>query len=334
MTRVLTVLITGAGAVTCQSVIKGLRGQPELNVRLITVDMQTNVAGRFFSDAFYQVPAARDEVFIPTLLNICEQEAVDLLIPSTDYELAKLALHKPDFEKIRCTVVISPPEVIEKCNDKWKTFQFFKQNKIPTPKTYLPNKLPAELIFPLFIKPRRMGHGSKDAHRVDDKAELTYLLKRIEEPIMQQALEGIEFTIDVLCDFDGRALNAVPRERIDTRSGVSYKGRTVRDEELIFSGVNIAEKLGIIGPCNIQCFKNDLGLFFFEINPRYSGTLPLTLAAGFNSPAVLAQMRLGRRFKPFIGEFEEGVYMMRYWQEVFVDQSGMIKNSFTAMGLK
>ena len=98
----ITVLITGAGTATCQSVIKGLRSQKELNVKIVTTDMNLQNAGRYFSDSFHQVPAAYDKNFIPVMQHICKREQVKLLVPIVDYEFEKLSAAKVEFEAIGC----------------------------------------------------------------------------------------------------------------------------------------------------------------------------------------------------------------------------------------
>lgn len=323
-----TVLISGAGTVTCQSVMKGLRSHDLLDVCIITMDMQNESAGRYFSDKFFKVPSASDPAFLQSLLDICKNEKVDLLVPIVDYEFDVLSKNKEQFSAIGTTVAISSPEVIDNCNDKWKTYSFFKELKIPTPTTYLPENLPSEIDFPVFLKPRIMGRSSLDTYLIKSKEMLDQYMPGLKHPLIQQAIEGQEYTIDLLCNFEGKMLNAVIRERIETKSGVSYKGRTVKDEDILNLVVQIAEGLPIIGPANMQCFKNAEGISFIEINPRFSGALALSLAAGFNSPLMLAQLVNGEPLNPDIGNYQPGVMMMRYWQEVFVDGAGKQLPSF------
>ena len=321
--RSVVVLITGAGTVTCQSVIKALRAQDEFDVRIITVDSSPANAGRYFSDHFETVPRADEPDFIPHLLTICRQQEVDLLIPIVDYEFVKLAEAKAAFADFGCRVVLSDAATIETCNDKWKTFHFFCEHGVQTPTTWLPGSLRRdELRYPVFVKPRLMGRGSIDAHQVNSPEELDRLLSAIDSPLVQEVATGDEFTVDVLCDFSGRAVNAVVRERTETKAGVSYKGITVRNPEILDQAVAIAEALPIIGPANIQCFWNQGQATFFEVNPRYSGALTLSVAAGFNSPLSVLRLHAGMDFSHGIGAYQEDVRMYRFWQEVFVDAAG------------
>lgn len=318
-----TVLITGAGTATCQSVIKGLRRQQEFPVRIVTVDMLADNAGRYFSDHFEVVPAAKSPQFLPTMLRIAQEQRVDLLIPIVDYEFLSFAEHVSDFAAIGCRVAISSPAVIRQCTDKWLTYEFFQRHQIPTPRTWLPEDLEVErLTFPVFVKPRVLGRGSIDAYPAETPTELKRLLERVSQPIIQDRIVSPEFTVDILCDFTGKVVNGVVRRRTETKAGVSYKGVTVRNDEVLSLAIRAAEALPIIGPANLQCFVGDRGIHFFEINPRYSGTLSLSIAAGFNSPLWLLRLMNGTTEPRQVGDYRVGVEMLRFWQEVFVDDHG------------
>src|ERR1051326_8439365 len=117
------VLITGGGTVTCQSVIKGLRKQHEIETRITTVDANPDSTGRYLSDDFHVIPVAKHPDFIPSLLEICKREKVDLLIPIVDYEFLPIAENKRRFEEGGCRVAISDPETIRTCNEKDLTYR-------------------------------------------------------------------------------------------------------------------------------------------------------------------------------------------------------------------
>lgn len=314
---------------TGQSVIKGFRQQAELSVHLTTVDANLMAAGRYFGDAFYQVPPACDPAFLSALLDIVDRQRIQLLIPIVDHEFEKLAENRDEFSQLGCRVAISPPKTVATCKEKDRTYRFFVENGIPTPRTWLPSELPApsEICYPVFLKPR-VGASSIDTHKVCDSAEFVFFRGRMRDMICQEFVHGEEYTIDVLADFEGKVIGVVPRHRMEMRVGISYKGITVRDPELIRMAKFIAERAGIIGPANIQCFRTAQGLVFFEINPRFSGTLPLTIAAGFNSPLILARLALGEKIDRPVDEFEDGLVILRFWDEVFVKNSGKAIRNF------
>ncbi len=56
----------------------------------------------------------------------------------------------------------------------------------------------------------------------------------------------------------------------------------------------------------------------FEINPRFSGGIPLTIAAGADFPRLLVELARGRRVSAQIGRFQEGLWMSSYEASVFM----------------
>jgi len=227
------------------------------------------------------------------------------------------------FESLGTKVWISSRRTVSICNDKYQTYRFFRQNGIRTPKSWLPGELDhdgGEHMYPMIVKPVD-GVSSVDVFRVDNAAELGEALRKVRNPIVQEYVEGTEYTIDVVADDTSRPIAVVPRERIEVKAGISYKGRTVRDPQLIEAAGQIAQTLEIRGPCNIQCRVHSGEPSFFEINPRFSGTLPLTVAAGVNSPLLLLKLALHQNLEQSYYEFREGVYMARYWMEVFYDHT-------------
>src|SRR5690606_3736945 len=136
-------------------------------------------------------------------------------------------------------------------------------------------------------------------------------------------LEGPEFTIDMFCDWNGRPLSIVPRERALVRAGVIDRGRTVKDPALLELGKRVASVIRFAGPVNVQCRMRGKVPVVFEINPRFSGGIPLTIAAGADFPAMLVQLARGRRLTPQIGRFQEGLWMSSYETSVFVAEQAI-----------
>lgn len=319
------VLVTSSGTVTSQGVIKGLRMQNEFDYKLVTTDMNESNAGRYFGNMFYKLPGATKEEYIPSLLDICKKEEINLLIPIYDKELLVVAKNKEKFKAIGCYPLISDPETILTCNDKYLTYQFFRKHGVKTPETYPAEEIMsgrAKIDYPAFMKPAG-GIAAIGTSRVNNFEELKAWAKKIEEPLVQSLLSGREYSIDVLADLEKRVIEVVPRTRDETRHGASTKGITEKNFEIINNAKYIAEKLGIIGPCNIQCFKSDNGeINFFEVNPRFSAAHAHSIAAGMNSPHLLLKMLDGQKVEPRIGQFQDGLRMYRYWAEVFTTKEG------------
>jgi carbamoyl-phosphate synthase large subunit len=315
----LNVLITAASRrVQLIRAFCAAREKLGLQGKVVTTDMNGLSPGLYVSDKHYMVPLTTDERYIPIIRSICCNERIHLLIPTIDDELALFGSHAADFLEAEVRVAVSSAETGTTCNDKYLTWRFLSEKSIPVARTWRPGELdPGTATYPLFLKPR-IGRGSVGAHHVANERELRFFLDYVPDPIVQEYLPGSEFTIDVLSDFDGRVISAVPRERLVIRSGVTDRGRTVKDPLLIDLGVRTAEALGIRGPANIQVKLHEGRATIFEVNPRFSGGIALTLASGADFPAWLLEMRLGRDVRPCIGEFVDGMTMACFESAMFM----------------
>jgi carbamoyl-phosphate synthase large subunit len=242
-----------------------------------------------------------------------------LVVPLADLDHLLLAEHS---DELGALVLLPGPETIRLCEDKYAAHSFFADHAIPTPGTWLPDELPDDLQFPVLVKARR-GFGSRHIYRAADRRELDFFLGyTTQESMVQQVCAGEEFSIDVFCDVDGRCLNAVPRTMIESKGGESIKGMTIRDWQLIEHGCRVAEALRIVGPANVQCFRElDGSLPVTDVNPRFGGGFPLPTAAGSRYPELALALAAGERPEPALGEFREGVVMTRFFSQLVLGDS-------------
>ena len=56
----------------------------------------------------------------------------------------------------------------------------------------------------------------------------------------------------------------------------------------------------------------------FEINPRFSGGIPLTIESGADFPRMLVDLAAGRAVEPAIGCFRDHLWMTNYEASVFL----------------
>ncbi len=318
--RSVTVLVTGMGSTTSISVLKALRLERELGLRVLGTDtnVASEIAGSTMCDAFERVPPASDPAFVSALLGICSRCRVDVLFPVVDAELGPVARAVAQFAAIGVFVWVSPPSAIAACNDKRQTSRVLTDAGVPAARTWIGEEargLGADQ-FPVIVKPAA-GVSSRDVYRVESAGDLARALGLVPEPVVQAYLDPPEFTIDVLSDAAGAVLAAVPRERLETKAGISTKGRTVDDPALVRIGSDAARVLGIRGACNVQCRIGRCGPEVFEVNPRFSGGLPLTVAAGVNGPALLVRLACGVPVPADAFHFQDGLVMARYWEERF-----------------
>jgi carbamoyl-phosphate synthase large subunit len=286
---------------------------------VVVTDVNPLSPAVYAADRAYRVPMASDDGYIDEILAICRAERVGLVVPTIDDELTAFAVAAPAFLAAGVLVAVSPAATIAVCNDKYATCRTLSAAGTAAAASFLPGELSAAPTLPLFVKPR-FGRGSVGAFMISTPRDLAFFVEYVADPVIQEYLDGPEFTIDMLCDFSGRPLSIVPRERVVIRAGVTDRGRTVKDPRLLDLAVSCAAALPFAGAVNIQCRMVGGRPIVFEINPRFSGGIPLTIEAGADFPQMLAQLALGRRVAPSIGRFRDNVWMTNYETSVFLEQ--------------
>jgi carbamoyl-phosphate synthase large subunit len=292
-----------------------------LSGNVVTTDMSTLSPGLYFGSKHYIVPLTTNPQYIPIIKSICFKERIHLLVPTIDDELPLFGRHVDEFLATGIRVAVSSERTGLICNDKYATAAFLTDKGIPFAQTWLPGELNfSELKYPLFLKPRT-GRGSVGAYSINGERELRFFLEYVSNPVVQAYLFGKEFTIDLLADFCGKVISVVPRERMVVRSGVTDRGRTLNHPALIELAVRTAEALDIRGPANIQAKLHNEKATLFEVNPRFSGGIPLTIGAGADFPLWLIEMCCGRTVSPCIGRFTDGLIMSCYESALFMSEN-------------
>ncbi len=137
--------------------------------------------------------------------------------------------------------------------------------------------------------------------------------------LVQENLPGPEYSLDVLADHDGRVLAVVPRERMKVDSGIAVTARTVHDEALELFGRTVAERIGLNGVANVQAKQAADGeAALLEVNARFPGTMPLTVASGIDMPALCVLEALGEPMPESALDFEPTA-MVRLMSERYLD---------------
>jgi carbamoyl-phosphate synthase large subunit len=144
-------------------------------------------------------------------------------------------------------------------------------------------------------------------------------LARTPDAIVQTKLSGDEFTVDALIAPDGRVLIAVPRWRVATRGGISTVGLTFELEGLSELVGRTASAVGLTGPLCLQGFydHDTREIAVTEINPRFSGGLPLSLAAGADLIGGYLALARGVALHADDFHYRPGVKMIRSFREHF-----------------
>jgi carbamoyl-phosphate synthase large subunit len=281
----MNVLVTGAGALLGQGVIRSLL-EGTLGASVLAVDPSPLAPSLYWTQRRALVPFANDPTYVARFEALLERERPDVVIPGTDVELTLFAQHRHAWEQRFGThVVISTPEVVKIADDKYLTFCFLRDHGFPVPDSCLAgdeDALVERIGFPLVVKPR-IGARSVGVSTVHDRDQLKHAIANGTNVVIQEcvATAADEYTAGTLT-FDGRCEASIVMRR-DLRDGNTYRAYVDDYPELNAQVRRLAEALGAYGPANFQFRLDKHGnAKVFEINARFSGTTPLRMRAGFN----------------------------------------------------
>ena len=304
------VMVTGAGGAAGVSVIRDLRRSGH---QVVAVDADDTAVGFDLADEFRVVPRWDDPSFAQRVADAAAETNVDALICTVAEEIG--ALDADALAAAGARTMLPDAEAARVCVDKWAFAAAMTDAGLPAPPTELGSA--GDISKPWVVKPR-FGRGSRDVHVARTVAELRVALRRTPEPIVQALVSGREFTADALVDRSGSVASVVPRWRLETKAGISTKGLTFHDPE-VENVVTIALKaVGLTGPAGVQGFVTDAGeVVIIEINPRFTGGLPLSLHAGADLVGEYLRAILGEPMRPERLVARAGVTMRRYYEEAF-----------------
>ncbi len=303
------VIVTGAGGPAGVAVLDALRERESL----VAADADPSAIGLRLAPEAVVLPKCAAADFVDAVIEAGQGDAA--LIVTVAEEAVVLAAHQQRLNDAGVRTWLPAAASIERCLDKWAFATALDAAGVPGPKTNLGS---AEGVpGPWVVKPR-FGRGSRDVMYVSDRAEMRYALKRVPDALVQTQLDGREFTADALVDRNGVMVGVVPRWRQETRGGISTRGVTFSDAAVEAVVAATLRAVDLVGPANVQGFVGEDGeTHITEVNPRFSGGLPLSLAAGADLVGQYLRGVRGLALETDKLAFRPGVRMMRRFVEVF-----------------
>lgn len=313
------VLILSAGRrVELVNCFKAARDGLGLHGKVYAADITETAPALCFADGKFIIPRISEADYVDALIDVCKKNEIALVVPTIDTELVTLAENKRRIEEESgAKVLVSNAESVKICCDKALTAKHFDDNGFGYPKTYADIKSVGADDYPLFIKPRD-GSSSINTFKIREEKELKFFVEYVKNPIVQECVSGREYTVDCFCDFDGNIITVVPRERLRTRGGEVLKGRIEKNATIIADVKRLIRSFEFIGQITVQCFLTDGGAVkYIEINPRFGGGAPMSIAAGANSCENLYRALRGDKLA-YNEDYEDGVVYSRFDNSVRV----------------
>lgn len=315
----MNVLLTFAGR--RNYLVKFFQEALEGRGRVFAADASESAPALAEADKSFVVPDVTHEDYLDVLLAICKKHQVRLLISLHDLELPLFARERARFEDIGTLPVVSSPDVIDVCFDKWATAEFLHRCGLGAPRTYLSLAearaalSQGKVTFPLVVKPR-WGTGSIGLEYPENDKELELIYQLVKRRLsrtylaevsatdldkcilIQEKLQGQEYGLDVINDLQGQYICTFVKRKLVMRAGETDQAVTVSDPRLEQLGEVIGRELGHVGNLDCDVFVNGDARFVLELNPRFGGGYPFSHVAGANLPAAIIAWTEGKEVDP------------------------------------
>lgn len=291
----ITLLVTGVGAIIGYGIIKSLR-QTDEQFRIIGMDIYEDAYGQFLCDKFYVAQRADSENYVNFVNHIVQRDKIDLIIPGIEQDMYRLYKEK---DNITTKIVLNNSLLINLSQDKLETYKYFRSTSnldlIQTLhlKDYDYCKL--KLGNPFLLKPRS-SYASKGIHKISTKEEFDFYNSQPDKNICQKLIDNNshEYTVSVFGDGYGNYYDYIILKRKLAQTGATDKAIVIQKDERIMAYVNqICALTNPDGPTNIQLRTENDKIYLLEINPRISSACSIRTLAGYNEPLMCVYKYLG-----------------------------------------
>lgn len=302
--------------------------------QIFAADIDISAPAMVDADVAVVVPSFYSKNYIEELKTIIKNYNIHAIISLNDLELPILSKYKSELESCGAKIIISSEKVIDITFDKLKTFNFLKSVGLETPLTYttieeakkaLENK---ELYFPLVVKPR-WGSASIgiDFPESIEELDLTFELQKIKLKksilntvsthdfdhaiLIQEKIEGKEYGMDIVNDFDTEYFGTFVREKHSMRGGETDKAVSIIDNRFEKLGHQISKHLKHLGTLDCDIFVTKDKIFVLELNPRFGGGYPFSHKAGINTAAIYIEWLKGNKNVSHFNNYESGKFFSK-----------------------
>ncbi len=227
-----------------------------------------------------------------------------------DATLAVVSRHRAELSE-GFRFLMPDAERVEELLDRARFAALARRLELPVPPTAISSEATSaslvleRLGLPLVLKPaRRLGWRSHRAVEAGDavlatsRRELEHALDRLRDTtpdfVVQEEVPGgqdLRYSFHAWFDARGRALGQFVGRKVRTyprQRGVSTVLELVHDAEAQRVGLDVAQRLGIVGPVKID-LKRHAGtgrLVLLEVHPRFNLWHRLGAASGVNLPLI------------------------------------------------
>ena len=285
--------------------------------KIVAADSDSLAASLKAVDTSHTLPPFDDPACKNKLLDICNQEAIDAILPMTNKAIEFLDRHRQDFAKNNWLAYLQDSKTIEICHDKQKLAGFFESEGISSPLTGSAEMFAESNEFPLIAKPKR-GEGGKENFIIENKRDLNFYAQKYPGHLLQKFIRGEEYSVDWFSDKSGKPYLIVPRKRLAVRGGEVMVSKICMDPQIIELVRRVGLALKLKGPANLQGILDDQGQFLLtDINLRFGSGAIHTIQAGGDMPEYIYRDLLDERDAIKPPAIQNGSVMTRFHDAFF-----------------
>jgi carbamoyl-phosphate synthase large subunit len=317
-----TLLMTCVGGQLSPWLLKSLKSSDRIAIRTVGTDGQADALGRSFADAFFVVPMGDHPDYAERLLDICRQEHVDMVFPTSDEEAYALAGHAAEFAAEGIAVCAPPAHMVPIMRSKGAMYDYLATLGLPLPEYHRVKNREAlqraasALGYPerdILVKPSsaRGGRGvwiiSKRTPTLDelnkglaiDSLTLETYLAAIQadsfpEHLAMPLLSGAMYDVDVLSDGE-TTYYLIPRRRYHVRT-TPFRGCWLDPHPGVLDlATRLQDALRLPHLFDYDIILDAEGRpWVLEVNPRMSASVAVSVLSGVNLLEYLVLLLLGR----------------------------------------
>lgn len=283
----------------------------------------------------YPSPDNSPKNFIKRINEVSKKYKANVLFPVGANTYVTVSAFR-DYLSKEIMFVLADDDLIRKAHDKYQCLKFAESIGVCIPKTVLlrdinDGKSIENFGCPLVVKPRK-GAGNFGVQIIDNVDQLMRLKRNINaessdatlskkknsliyddsDPIVQEFIEGPVFDACAIVDH-GKIKAILTQERLKTlppSGGYGVMNRTIYIPEIKEMAEHLLKSMNWHGLAQVE-FKYDPKTDTYrlmEINPKFWGTLAISVAAGVDFPYMAYQMATGIDVSPVNGFEEDCVY--------------------------
>lgn len=323
----INLLILSAG--TRDKVVEFFKKEIGEKGNIIATDCSSIAPAIYEADRAYIVPPITAENYIDRIVDICQKEKIAGCFSLIDPELSLIAKEKDKLEAVGCIPVVPSYDLCEICLDKYRMYELLLGDKntwmngtdeklfkaarcFKSVEEFQIARKKGEIDYPVFVKPQN-GSASININKISTDEELNTLFDIYDGLMIQELMRGQEYGADVYIDIiSGKCSAIFLKKKIKMRAGETDKSVSVKDEALFAKIAKFVENCGFRGMIDIDLFKDGDDWYLSEVNPRFGGGYPHAYMCGVNMPRYVINNLEGIENPVNIGDYEEGIYMMKY----------------------